>query len=164
MVLTVALAMTANIVVGHNMARMEQSRRLQFLGASYAEALIKPLWDCDDTAAQAIMNSMLQSRAISGGRLHNACTGSTLASGVLSNGGMSPYVKQLVYDDGAGHSFNVGTLEIEFTPVSIMQRATDSLWEYLVRDHRHDSLSGRGHAADLPPSDQSAAQGLPATH
>lgn len=65
MVLTVALAMTANIVVGHNMARMEQSRRLQFLGASYAEALIKPLWDCDDTAAQAIMNSMLQSRAIS---------------------------------------------------------------------------------------------------
>ena len=88
MVLTVALAMTANIVVGHNMARMEQSRRLQFLGASYAEALIKPLWDCDDTAAQAIMNSMLQSRAISGGRLHNACTGSTLASGVLSNGGM----------------------------------------------------------------------------
>lgn len=72
MVLTVALAMTANIVVGHNMARMEQSRRLQFLGASYAEALIKPLWDCDDTAAQAIMNSMLQSRAISGGRLHNA--------------------------------------------------------------------------------------------
>ena len=131
MVLTVALAMTANIVVGHNMARMEQSRRLQFLGASYAEALIKPLWDCDDTAAQAIMNSMLQSRAISGGRLHNACTGSTLASGVLSHGGMSPYVKQLVYDDGAGHSFNVGTLEIEFTPVSIMQRATDSLWEYL---------------------------------
>ena len=74
MVLTVALAMTANIVVGHNMARMEQSRRLQFLGASYAEALIKPLWDCDDTAAQAIMNSMLQSRAISGGRLQNACT------------------------------------------------------------------------------------------
>ena len=54
MVLTVALAMTANIVVGHNMARMEQSRRLQFLGASYAEALIKPLWDCDDTAAQAV--------------------------------------------------------------------------------------------------------------
>lgn len=87
--------MTANIVVGHNMARMEQSRRLQFLGASYAEALIKPLWDCDDTAAQAIMNSMLQSRAINGGRLHNACTGSTLASGVLRTGACHPMSSNL---------------------------------------------------------------------
>lgn len=95
MVLTVALAMTANIVVGHNMARMEQSRRLQFLGASYAEALIKPLWDCDDTAAQAIMNSMLQSRAISGGRLHNACTGSTLAVECFRTGACHPMSSNL---------------------------------------------------------------------
>ena len=131
LLLTVGLAIAANVVVGHNMARMEQNQRLQFLSDACAKALVKPLWDCDDTAAQAIMNSMLHAKDISGIRLHNACTGSTLTSGVFLDGDTPPHVRQLVYDDGTEHDFNVGTLEIDFTPVRIIQSATDSLRAYL---------------------------------
>ncbi len=130
--ITITLAMAANVIIGYNVTRIEQKHHLQFLGETYAKALVKPLWDCDDTAAQAIINSILQTKTISGVRLHNACTGNTLISGNFLKEDMPPHVNQLIYNDDTVHKFNVGTLELEFTPVNIMHRATGFIWEYLL--------------------------------
>lgn len=122
----------ANIVIAYHLLQEEQKQHIQSMGAAYADALIKPLWDCDDPAAQAIIDSMVHPEIINAVRLHNVCTDHTLISGKFSKENIQPYIIQLVYDDASGHNFNVGKLEIEFSPIDYLQNTIELIYQSLL--------------------------------
>ncbi len=131
MLFTVGLAMAANILVGYTMAQNEQLNHQRIIETAYAQALLKPLWDCDDKAAQAILDATLQNTIVSGVSLTSACTSSRLHSGTTQDTTQGEETT-LVYTDKTGRRFTVGSMSMAFKPVSIMQSATDSLSAYLL--------------------------------
>lgn len=129
------LATAGTLLVGYQGQFSIQTNQRQQLVDAYANALLKPLWDCDDQTSRGIAESILQFSTIKNIELQSSCTGKTFHIGEKDAGSVDPadlFSKKLVFYDGVKREFVVGTLDISFHASSIFSDAFDILWRYLL--------------------------------
>lgn len=132
MVVALAVALVAAAGINYSSALKEHGRRRDMLTATYLQSLSKPLWDCDDTAAQAIIDSMVQTTVFRGVRLKDTCTVSTLSSGATMAAGEGDDQRRLYWSDPQGRRFPVGEVDVQWRPFDFWQSSGPSLVAYLV--------------------------------
>lgn len=135
-VIIVLLLGTAGVLlVGYQgQFSMQNSQRQQLVDA-YANALIKPFWDCDDIASKGIAESILQFSTVKKIDMQITCTGSNFQLGKESTDYVDPvdhFSRKLIYRDSMKRGFVVGSLDIYFHTSSVFRDAFDILWRYLL--------------------------------
>lgn len=129
------LAIAGTLLIGYQGQFSIQNNQRQQLVDTYANALVKPLWDCDDLASKGIAESILQFSTIRKIDLHNSCTGNQFHIGAGNSAYADPvdhFNKQLIYRDDMKREFVVGSLDIYFHSSSVFRDAFDILWRYLL--------------------------------
>ncbi|TDQ37851.1 GGDEF domain-containing protein [Thiopseudomonas denitrificans] len=101
---------------------------------SYREALVKPLWDCDNNTVEGILVAMMYQTGIAWVQINEACREQILQAGdaQLADNPDSVEVFTLEYLDEKGRGFYVGTLEVLFKSQSIQTGLADNFWRYLM--------------------------------
>lgn len=101
---------------------------------SYREALVKPLWDCDNSTAEGILVAMAHQASIAWVQVDEACREQVLQAGEDKPTGKTNTTKifKLEYRDEKGRSFYVGTLEVLSRSQSIPGGLINNFWRYLL--------------------------------
>src|SRR5690606_31402961 len=77
-VLSFLLAAASTVVVGYGSERAKQQAEQQELLDVYAHSLVRPLWDCDTTTLQGIVNALAHHQRIASVILDDPCSGTRI--------------------------------------------------------------------------------------
>lgn len=110
-------------------AQAQRSQTLVVFGA----ALVKPLWDCDSTTAQAVIQALLEQPTIQSIVVEDLCNASTWHFGPTDLAQPeNTLTLPLVHYPQGGNSHDLGRLSIGFTPLSLNTTAAHNLGLQLV--------------------------------
>lgn len=134
LLLAFALATTGTVLIGYHAEQSKGATERRKTVDTFAQSLVKPLWDCDNATAQGIVDALAHLPAVAAARLTERCQEQRLASGtqMLESGDAPRYRTAIVYRDERSRQFDVGELEVQFHPTSIITAALEVLWRYLV--------------------------------
>lgn len=133
-------AATIIAVTNYRAGVQEQTLLRQQIMETFTSALIKPLWDCDDTTARGIMQALAGINIVQGVQLQDLCAKNTVEIGIVAQ---APHrirdelavpellTRPLVYRDPLNRRFAVGALSVQFQPFSIWDASLQSLAEQL---------------------------------
>lgn len=101
---------------------------------SYREALVKPLWDCDNNTVEGILVAMAHQADIAWVQVNEACREQVLQAGDpgLVESSDAAEIFKLEYLDEKNRSFYVGTLEVLSRSQSMQSGLADNFWRYLM--------------------------------
>lgn len=110
-------------------AEVQRSQTLVTLGA----ALVKPLWDCDGTTIQAVVQAMADQPNVRSVLVQDQCNATTWQAGTQAQGpDLHTLTMPLLYYASTGRSYSVGALTITFTGVSVRTSLTHNVGLQLV--------------------------------
>lgn len=128
--LALAYILAASITTGfyyQNQLITTAEQRHQTL-QTFANILIKPLWDCNSLTANGILQALMLQANVLGVSAFDQCAQHPIHAGLLPNPGSKDTVSQaLVYIDESNRPHSLGELHIAFQPTSILTAATRSL-------------------------------------
>lgn len=133
-VLSFLLAAASTVVVGYGAEQAKQRAEQQELVDVYAHSLIRPLWDCDTTTLQGIVNALAHHQRIASVTLDDPCSGTqTRIEAPSAAPAVLPTLKrELVYRDELDRAHVVGTLSTRFYAPSIFTSAMEMFWRFLI--------------------------------
>lgn len=133
LVFTFLCAATAAIWISYRMEETAREQQRQETVQTYAGALVKPLWDCDDSTSQGIVDMLSGLPNVSSVRLQDACNRREIVGTTSDESGpiLGPYRQPIFYVDENGRSYEVGVMDIRFNHSSIIRTISEILWHYL---------------------------------
>lgn len=106
----------------------ESSERRRQTLQTFANVLIKPLWDCNSLTASGIIDALMLQPDVRGVSALDQCAQQPIHAGVLpGKDSKDTLSKPLHYIDEAGRSHALGELRIAFQPLSILTAAARGL-------------------------------------
>ncbi len=133
--LLLAFVLTAAVTAATNyyqFTQQEDKRRNETLQA-FAQALLKPLWDCDGTASSSIVEAMTQLPHVQSVRVQDLCNARSISTAQSINPlDLDMREQTLHYSDERGRSFHVGELALGFSPMSFSIASSSGLWQQLI--------------------------------
>lgn len=110
-------------------AQAQRSQTLVVFGA----ALVKPLWDCDSTTTEAVIQALLEQPSIHSIEVHDLCNVKTWRAGATAP--VQPentLTLPLVHYPQSGNGHDLGHLSIGFAPLSLNTTAAHNLGLQLI--------------------------------
>lgn len=120
LVLTFVLSAASTAWFTHrNQLEQAQIQRSQTQGTT-AAALIKPLWDCDSSTIEAVVQTMTKQPNVHSVLVQDQCNATAWQAGAQEyEPKLHTMTVPLLYHDASGRSYSVGQLSITFTRPSL---------------------------------------------
>ena len=134
LVIAFLLAAAGTVFIGYRVELAAQVSHRQEIVRVFSDAMVKPLWDCDSTTSQGVIDALVSLPTVSGAQVRDFCNNLSLMAGgsVSEQAQEQQYSERVTYVDPQGRQYAVGELEVAFRPASIVNAALDMLWRYLV--------------------------------
>lgn len=128
------LATTGTAMIGHNLKHQEVVAIRNQTMQTFTASLVKPLWDCDNTTAQGILEALAYQSGVLSATLEESCQGQKLVAdrGLDHQAARVTENSRITYKDERNREFNLGTLTVEFSQPSKISATLEVLWQYLV--------------------------------
>ena len=139
LLLAFVLASSATAYLTYRTQNSAQTQQHQQTLQAFAQALSKPLWDCDTDTIHAILTTIALQPDVHSARLHDRCTGQDFAAGAQpldasTEAGAATHAlgRTISYTDPRQRNHPIGTLHVHFQRHHWLSAAAESLWAQVV--------------------------------
>lgn len=130
LVFTIAVATAAWINTRGEMIRQAEERAKTM--EIYLKALAQPLWDCDETTSEGIVNALALDPRVTEVQLRDICRQRDITVGNGTPEEDSEFYRENVrYRDASGRDYEVGTLSVRFLKTSFTEVLSARFWDNL---------------------------------
>ena len=132
MLLAFTIAVTTAAWINTRGEMMRQAEERAKTMQIYLKALAQPLWDCDETTSEGVVNALALDPRVTEVQLHDICRQRDITVGNGTPEEASEFYRENVrYRDTGGRDYEVGTLSVRFFKTSFIETFSARFWDNL---------------------------------